>query len=183
MEDVAYPSRPEQVRLVPGVAPVLAGLATAGIPRIVVTNQSGIARGLLTEEDYQRVAARLEQLLAEQGASLTASYHCPHHPDFGEPCECRKPGTLLFHLAAREHRLDLAASLYVGDRWRDVEPGLVLGGTALLVPSPATPPEERALAEGRRLMAGTLREAVARWLGHAPERLPTAPPVDYTPAP
>lgn len=148
---------------------------------MVVTNQSGIARGMLSERDYQRVHERLVELLAAQGATLTAAYHCPHHPEFTGECDCRKPGTLLFERAATEHALDPARSLFVGDRWRDVAPGLALGGTALLIPSPATPEQERERAERGGFLAATLVEAVDRWI-KLPERLPEDGPAGYTPA-
>lgn len=172
MDDSGYPSDPGHVRLVPHVAPVLAELELWGVPRILVTNQSGIARGMLTEEDYARVHARLVELLAAAGASLTAEYHCPHHPDFSGDCDCRKPSTAMFLRAAAEHSLDPGASLFVGDRWRDVAPGIELGGMALLVPSPGTPPDEthRAAAEGR--VAASLADAVTRWRGTIRDRGP-----------
>ena len=100
---------------------------------IVVTNQSGIARGLLTEQDYERVRMRLDKLLDAEGARIDASYHCPHHPDFSGPCECRKPGLKLYLQAAAEHGLDLSRSFYVGDRMRDVYPTLNLHGQGILI--------------------------------------------------
>lgn len=163
MEDAGYPSRPDQVRLVPNVAHVLAELELWGVPRILVTNQSGIARGLLTEDDYTRVHTRLIELLREAGASLTAEYHCPHHPDYSGGCDCRKPATAMFLRAAAEHALDPSASLFVGDRWRDVTPGIHLGGTAYLIPSASTPPTEVQLAQGENRLATSLAEAVRRW--------------------
>ena len=91
------------------------------------------------------------------GAHIDATYICPHAPSEEAPCACRKPGVALFERAARDHDLDLARSWYAGDKWRDVEPGLTLGGSAFLIPAPSTPPEE--LRESAR--AGH-RAAVAR---------------------
>ena len=92
IEDTGFVADPAEVRLLPGAASAIARLNRAGIPAIVVTNQSGIARGLLDEAGYSAVARRLDALLDAAGARLDADYHCPHHPDFGGTCECRKPG-------------------------------------------------------------------------------------------
>lgn len=163
MLDSGYPSHPDDVQLTPGVAPVLVDLERQGVQRILVTNQSGIARGILSEDDYARVHSRLLELLLEAGASLTAEYHCPHHPDFSGPCDCRKPGTGMFLQAAADRSLDLAASLFVGDRWRDVAPGIELGGFALLIPSSSTPQAEVERAGSENRIADSLAEAVLRW--------------------
>jgi D-glycero-D-manno-heptose 1,7-bisphosphate phosphatase len=128
-----YLSDPDAVELIPGTAPALARLAAAGFALVVITNQSGIARGLFGEAEFRAVQARLEELLGAEGVALDASYHCPHHPDFTGPCDCRKPALGLYHRAARELDLDLARSVYVGDRLQDVEPARRFGGRALLV--------------------------------------------------
>jgi D-glycero-D-manno-heptose 1,7-bisphosphate phosphatase len=98
------------------------------------------------------------------GARIDATYHCPHHPSVSGPCDCRKPGTGMYQRAAREHHLDLARSLYVGDRQRDVQPSLALGGTGILVPSEATPPDELRWARAHAQVRRTLAEAVRDWL-------------------
>jgi D-glycero-D-manno-heptose 1,7-bisphosphate phosphatase len=133
IEDVGYLRDPDRVRLLPGAAEAIGRLNSAGLAAVVVTNQSGIARGLLDEPGYEATRARLDRLLADHGARLDAHYHCPHHPDVGGPCDCRKPGVLLYRRAARELGLDLAASWWVGDRPRDVEPATALGGRGILV--------------------------------------------------
>ena len=142
IDDRHYLSRPELVRLIPGAAVAIARLNAAGWRIILVTNQSGIARGLLTDEDYERVHARMVALLADEGAHLDGSYMCPHHPDFDRNCDCRKPGTLLFERAAAEHDLDLSKSSFVGDRWRDVAPALALHGHAVLIEGEGTPAQD-----------------------------------------
>jgi len=131
---------------------------------VVVTNQSGIARGIFTEADYERVRDRAEALLGEFGAHIDASYMCPHHPDLTgpPPCACRKPGTLLFRRAATDLDLDLASSWYIGDRGRDVLPARELGGRGILIPITETPPEEIAMAAKEFAVAGSLDEAVDR---------------------
>jgi histidinol-phosphate phosphatase family protein len=160
INEAHYIARPELVHLRPGAADAIRRLRDAGRRVVVVTNQSGIARGLLTLADYERVHARMVELLAMEGARLDAAYLCPHHPDFDGSCECRKPGTLLFRRAAVEHDLDLARSAFIGDRWRDVAPALSLGGRGILIDGEATPAEERhrALAAGMRI-AFSLAEA------------------------
>ncbi len=133
MDDAGYVADPAQVRLLPGAAAALRRLAAAGYALVVVTNQSGIARGLMSEADFHAVQARLEQRLAEAGVHLDAVYHCPHHPAFTGPCECRKPGLGLYRRAAGDLGLDLARSLFLGDKPSDVAPAAPLGGRARLV--------------------------------------------------
>lgn len=169
IHDAHYLRDPALVRLLPDVAAPLRRLADAGYALVVITNQSGIARGLLTEMDYQAVRARLDALLAAEGVTLDASYHCPHEPERSGPCECRKPGTLLHRTAARDLGLDLVRSLYIGDRFRDVAPALALGGHGILVPSADTPGDERERAARETELAPTLHDAVARVLGPEPK--------------
>jgi histidinol-phosphate phosphatase family protein len=133
IEDPGYLADPDAVRLLPGSAGAVAQLNRGGLPVIVVTNQSGIARGRLTEQQYRATEARLDALLAAEGARLDAHYFCPHHPDLTGPCDCRKPGTLLYRQAAARFGLDLGASWWVGDRRRDVAPATALGGRGILV--------------------------------------------------
>src|SRR5690606_15969958 len=117
MEDRGYLGDPEGVALLPGVALALKKLRAAGYLLIVVSNQSGIARGLFTHEDLTRVNRRLETLLEEQGARLDAIYYCPHGPE--SQSETRKPAPGMILLAAREHHIDLHASATIGDQPRD----------------------------------------------------------------
>jgi histidinol-phosphate phosphatase family protein len=147
IRDTAYVRDVDDVELLPGSAAAIRRLNERGLPVIVVTNQSGIARGLLTEQDYERVRRRLDKLLEAEGARIDASYHCPHHPDFSGPCECRKPGLKLFRQAAAEHGLDLGRSFYVGDRRRDVEPVRQTYGQGILIQRESTPPEDRLSGE------------------------------------
>lgn len=137
IEDVAYLREPEQVRLLPGAAAAIERLNSAGLLVIVATNQSGIARRLLTVEQYWIGERQVDQLLAQRGARLDAHYFCPHLPDVTGPCECRKPGTLLYRQAADRFGIDLHRSWWVGDRMRDVLPAHALGGRGILVLSGA----------------------------------------------
>jgi len=128
LDELGYLGDPDGVRLLPGVAAALVRLRRAGVATVVVTNQSGIARGYFDERAYARVQARVDSLLAAGGALLDGSYHCPHHPELGEPpwrrqCECRKPAPGMILQAARELGLDLERSFVVGDALRDLEAG------------------------------------------------------------
>ena len=127
IRDASYLSRAEDVEQLPGAAEAIARLNDAGVPVIVITNQSGIARGLFTVDDYLLTQQRVDQLLGEHGARIDATYYCPDHPDCTGPCTCRKPGVAQFHLAVAELALDLGAPAYIGDRWRDLEPYHQLG--------------------------------------------------------
>lgn len=128
-----YLADPSDVELLPGASEALALLRDSGFALVVVTNQSGISRGLFGERDYERVAGRLDALLREAGLILDGSYHCPHHPDVGGPCSCRKPATGLHRRAARELELSLKDSWFVGDRVRDLLPARELGGRGILL--------------------------------------------------
>ena len=159
IEDTGYVADPAAVRLLPGAAEAIARLNRAGLPAIVVTNQSGIARGLLDEAAYAAAARRLDELLAAAGARLDGDYHCPHHPDFTGPCECRKPGLLLYRNAAADHGLHLARSWWVGDRLRDVLPAERFNGRGLLIGEPG-PNELATSAAGRFPVVRDLATAV-----------------------
>jgi histidinol-phosphate phosphatase family protein len=172
IEDAHYLADPDRVVLLPGAADAVRRLTEAGWLAIVITNQSGIARGLVSEAQFAAVTRRLDELLAREGARLDATYHCPHLPEISGACDCRKPGVELHRRAAREHDIDLAASLYVGDRWRDVEPALRLGGHGVLVPALATPPDETERARREATVATSLAEVVDRALdaNYLPDR-------------
>lgn len=128
-----YLADPERVELVPGAAAALRRFAAADYKLVVVTNQSGIARGLYTLREFEAVQRTIARLLEAQGVSLDAVYLCPHHPDFTGPCVCRKPGVALFRRAAQDLDIDVARSVFVGDRLKDVLPAQTLGGRAILV--------------------------------------------------
>jgi D-glycero-D-manno-heptose 1,7-bisphosphate phosphatase len=133
IEEKHYISNPDDVVLVPGAVEGLRAFRAAGFLLVVVTNQSGIARGLYTESDFEAVQRRVNELLAAEGVAFDAVYHCPHHPAFGGPCECRKPGPGMYETASRNLGVDLEHSVYVGDRVKDVLPALHFGGLGILV--------------------------------------------------
>jgi D-glycero-D-manno-heptose 1,7-bisphosphate phosphatase len=126
--DRPYNGDPSQVELLPGTPAALRTLRQAGFRLIVVTNQSGLARGLFSVRDLQAVHARLDQLLAARGAWIDAYYYCPHHVDgivqsFARGCQCRKPATGMLERAAAEWAIDLRQSWMIGDLPSDVEAG------------------------------------------------------------
>src|SRR5688572_17727442 len=134
-EDVHYLSEPDRIAFIPGAFEALRILRDAGYKLVIVTNQSGIARGFYSEEQYRAVEARMEELLAAEGITIDMALFCPHHPDFTGPCDCRKPLLGMYREAERNLGIDPAASVYIGDRLRDVEPALKLGGHGVLVKS------------------------------------------------
>jgi D-glycero-D-manno-heptose 1,7-bisphosphate phosphatase len=137
-EEVDYLCDPDRVSLIPGVAGAIAAINALGIPVVVVTNQSGLARGKYGAAELAAVTARLAELLAAEGATLDATYHCPHHPDgsvsaLAIACDCRKPGAKLLRDAARDLDLDLSRSVMVGDKPSDLAAALAAGCGAVLV--------------------------------------------------
>ena len=170
--DMHYIKDAESVELIPHATNAVRRFNYALIPVIVVTNQSGIARGLITEKDYREARARIDDLLEERGAFIDDHYHCPHHPDITGPCDCRKPGIGMYEQAIVEHQVDAASSVFVGDRFRDLLPARTYGARGILVPSPETSPEDVAqtLAGGFEI-ASSLTEAAVMILGipHTPE--------------
>jgi D-glycero-D-manno-heptose 1,7-bisphosphate phosphatase len=171
--DTVHVSHPDTVRLIPGAAAAIARVNAAGIPVIVISNQSGIGRGLFTVEEYERVRTRIDELLAAEGAHVLATYYCPHSPDTESGCECRKPGPALYQQAAAEHGLDLARSWYVGDRLRDIQPARTFGGRGVLVPRDTTP--------GVDVVAARDGFAISTSLGAAVDRMLAALPLSSTP--
>lgn len=131
IEDVGFCADPHDVHLLPGVIAALGRLERAGFARVVVTNQSGIGTGRLSEDDFRRVQAEFVRQLAAHGAHLDGVYHCPHAPTTG--CLCRKPGTALHQRAVLALGLDPRASWCVGDRPGDVDAAEPLGARGLLV--------------------------------------------------
>ena len=158
IRDTGYLHDPALVELLPGAAKAIARFNEEGLPVIVVSNQSGIARGLFPESAYHAVQARMVELLGAEGAHIDASYFCPHHPDFSGPCECRKPGVLLFQQASKDLDINLTLSLWIGDRPSDVQPALRLGGYGYMV---RTGQGKQHLEEARTLKLLVFRDLAA----------------------
>lgn len=129
--NVPYCSRAEDLEVFADAPEALALLKQDGFKLIVVTNQSGIARGYFTEAILTEIHLKMARLLAQRGAEVDGVYYCPHHPDDG--CLCRKPGTLLLIQAASDHDIDLAGSFFVGDNAMDIEAGRAVGCRTVLV--------------------------------------------------
>jgi D-glycero-D-manno-heptose 1,7-bisphosphate phosphatase len=137
--EVGYLHRWADFEFLPGVLGAMRALHRAGYALVIVTNQSGIARGHYTEADYQQLSTHLRQALSDAGCPATAIYHCPHHPagtvtELAIDCGCRKPHPGMLLQAQREWDLDLAASIMVGDKRADAQAGRAAGvGRVFLV--------------------------------------------------
>jgi histidinol-phosphate phosphatase family protein len=118
IEDRGYMGDPALVRLIPGAAEALAALAREGWKLIIVSNQSGVGRGLIGPRQMEAVHSRFLELMRSLGVPITDSLFCTHAPQ--DACACRKPSPLLLARAAHEHSLDLSASWMVGDREADI---------------------------------------------------------------
>lgn len=165
IEDTHFVSRPDDVRLLPRAAEAIAKLNKAGIPVVIVTNQSGIGRGYFGVAEYELVNNRLNADLEQAGARVDAAYYCPHAPSDENPCACRKPGTALFDEALKKFGVAGSRAAFVGDRMRDVSPALLFGGTGYLIVSDATTAEDVEWAGREARTVGSLAEAVDHMLG------------------
>lgn len=133
-----YPTRPDELVLHDGVLPPLAALGAAGVALVMVTNQSGLARGLFDVAALEAMHVDLGARLAAAGAALDGVYHCPHHPEgtvaaLALECGCRKPAPGMLLQAAADLDLDLGRSWFVGDILDDVEAGNRAGCRTILV--------------------------------------------------
>lgn len=143
---VEYVTSWDEFQFIPGALEALRRLRQARWLTLVVTNQSAVARGMLSREELDEMHRRMAQQVEEAGGRIAGIYVCPHHPDDG--CACRKPRTGLLQQAARDWGLDLTRSYMVGDSWRDIEAGQRVGMTTIMVEG-AGP--ERAHRERERL--------------------------------
>lgn len=163
IEDPGYLSHPDQVKLLDGAAEVLKQLALLGYKRVVVTNQSAVARGIVSEEMLERIHERLGEQLALKGAALDGIYYCPYHPEgvipeYRRDSDRRKPEPGMLLAAAEEMDLDLKQSWMIGDSGRDVEAGRRAGCRTILLRSG---PADLDVADDGQPdhVAGNLREA------------------------
>jgi lipopolysaccharide heptosyltransferase II len=164
-----------ELKLLAGVGPALARLKGAGARLVVVTNQSGVGRGIITLKDLEAIHARLEGLLEQEGAALDAIYFCPHHPDDG--CRCRKPNVGMVERAVSELQLDLRRSYLIGDHARDIQLAHKVGAKAILL----TPVLVDALAldmlKAEQAMPDAVAKSMAEAVGWILEDVMTHPPL------
>lgn len=137
-EEVEFLRSPDQLRLIAGAGPAIRSLNDHGVLTCVISNQSAVARGFLTEEDLVPIHRKLGEELLLSRARLDRIYYCPHHPSEGRPpynivCDCRKPATGMLRRGAEELGIDLERSFVVGDRIVDVQAGKAVGATTVLV--------------------------------------------------
>jgi D-glycero-D-manno-heptose 1,7-bisphosphate phosphatase len=147
IEDPGYLSEPEAVKLLPGVELAIKSFAQAGFKVVVVTNQSGVARGLFTEEALDEIHNEMRRQLSAKGARIDGLYYCPFHPEgtvdaFAVDSDLRKPKPGMLLKAAREMDLDLAQSWMIGDSGRDVEAGQRAGCHTIRIRSSSKGPDE-----------------------------------------
>jgi histidinol-phosphate phosphatase family protein len=154
MDDSGFIGSPERITLLDGVPEALRLLEAAGFARIVITNQSGVARGFFGESDVENVHETLAALLLQAGATIDAFYHCTHL----NGCSCRKPLTGMVERAMLEHSIDVKRSVVFGDRWSDIGlaqnlgiPGILISHNEYAGPEPA-------------FQVGSLLEGVRRFL-------------------
>jgi D-glycero-D-manno-heptose 1,7-bisphosphate phosphatase len=188
--NTGYVADPDGVVIVPHAAQGIRLLADAGYAIVVVSNQSGIARGYFTEAQADAVDARVRELLAADGARIDATYRCPHWPSDERPagvpeCDCRKPKPGMLRAAAADLNIDLARSWMVGDRLLDMQAGRAAGCRCVLVPGtpPHSPPEDmssalpdyraRDLADAARFIIDADRASVSP-AAHLSSRAPRA---------
>lgn len=133
IQDKYYLSDPAGIEFFPGTIAALKMASAAGYQLVVVSNQSGVSRGLMKEAEVQAVNDRIRSLLREQGIELAGIYYCPHHPDFDGTCTCRKPGRGMVDQALADRVIDLENSYVVGDSKVDIELGFNIGAGTVLV--------------------------------------------------
>jgi D-glycero-D-manno-heptose 1,7-bisphosphate phosphatase len=150
---------------IPGSVEAIAALTRGGYRVAVVTNQSGIGRGLYTEHTLAAIHAHMSAAVRAAGGALAGIYHCPHHPDAG--CDCRKPKTALLRQLARDMGCALAGVPFVGDRLSDIEAAAAVDAIPMLVRTGSGAATERALGGGRAVevfddLAGAARAILAK---------------------
>ena len=159
--DPGYLKVAAELKLLAGVGPALARLKGAGARLVVVTNQSGVGRGIVTLKDLEAIHARLQGLLEQEDAALDAIYFCPHHPDDG--CRCRKPNVGMVERAVSELQLDLRRSYLIGDHARDIQLAHRVGAKAILL----TPALVDAQSLDRLKVEQAMPDAVAKSMAEA----------------
>lgn len=153
VEEAGYPTRLDRLVFFPFTVDAIRQLNRGGFAVVLVTNQSGVARGIVPEAFVSEAHRHIEDRLGAGGAHIEACYYCPHHPHgiveaLRQSCECRKPQPGLIRRAAADLGLDLARSYTVGDRWHDLEAGRAAGTRTVLVRTGYGAADERAPKPG-----------------------------------
>jgi D-glycero-D-manno-heptose 1,7-bisphosphate phosphatase len=137
-EETGYLKDPCDLNILPRALDAIRLINENQIKAVVITNQSGVARGYFTEEMVEKIHVRLRELLVENGVCLDGIYYCPHHPEFGtseyrKKCNCRKPAPGMLNMASAELEIDLSHSYVIGDKLTDIEPAYKVGAKGILV--------------------------------------------------
>ena len=171
-EEVGYVNHIDRLFLLPRAAEAIRLLNLNGFKAVVVTNQSGVARGYFPESLVRQVNEKIQDLLRNEGAHLDAIYYCPHHPEAGQPpyrqkCHCRKPDTGMIEEAVKVFDIDCSMSFVVGDRGNDIEFAQQIGAKGILVLTGYGKGEWEYLGAGWKVkphyLAQDLHDAV-RWI-------------------
>jgi D-glycero-D-manno-heptose 1,7-bisphosphate phosphatase len=171
-EEVGYLDDLGKLRLIPGAGAAIRRLNETGFTVVLVTNQSGVARGYFPESLVHDAHERLDELLKSEGARIDAVYYCPHHPKAGNShytreCDCRKPKTGLIDKAVKDLGIDIRHSYLVGDKWSDIELAQRAGVHAVLVASgfpPGDPGNKRSARVRDPDFAAPSLAAAAEWI-------------------
>lgn len=173
--DPGYLKVAAELKLLAGVGPALARLKVAGAKLVVVTNQSGVGRGIITLKDLEAIHARLEGLLEQEGAALDAIYFCPHHPDDG--CHCRKPNVGMVERAVSELQLDLRRSYLIGDHARDIQLAHRVGAKAILLTPSLVNTQALDMLKVEQAMPDAVAKSMAEAVGWILEDAVKPPPL------
>jgi D-glycero-D-manno-heptose 1,7-bisphosphate phosphatase len=165
IEDSGYINSPEQIKFIPGSIEAIKKLNEAGYKVVIISNQAGIARGLLSEDMLQTIDKIIHRQVLSGGGHIDASYYCPHHPEHGvhpykQACDCRKPHPGLIKKAVRDHNIELSGSFMVGDKSSDIGTGKRAEVKTIFV---RTGHGQEELKEKPDHLADNLTEAV-RWI-------------------
>jgi heptosyltransferase-2 len=173
--DPGYLKVAAELKLLAGVGPALARLKGVGAKLVVVTNQSGVGRGIITLKDLEAIHARLEGILEQEGAALDAIYFCPHHPDDG--CRCRKPNVGMVERAASELQLNLRRSYLIGDHARDIQLAHRVGAKAILLTPALVDTQALDMLKVEQAMPDAVAKSMAEAVDWILEDVKTRPPL------
>jgi D-glycero-D-manno-heptose 1,7-bisphosphate phosphatase len=172
IEEVGYLDRLDRLRFYPFSIDAVRLLNRAGFAVVVVTNQSGVARGLFDDAFVRDTHRLIAETLAAGGTRVEGFYYCPHHPEatvpsYRQACECRKPKPGLLRLATAELDLDSSRSFAIGDSWKDLEAGAAVGATGVLVRTGYGRRDEVTASTANAVVTDNLIEAVS-WILRQP---------------